>query len=153
MKILYEDMIEVRKIAVSPRPVWKCRTCPMYGENPSCPPYVPLWEETQKWISRFKNALVVKFSIDKNSFDEDKKSVLKYLLKKEKVFFGEGNPFAFSLFSGNCSLCDRCEFKGSGKCSDPTKVRPSIDAIGIEIGSVAKIDFAENVLYGLVLID
>jgi len=153
MKIVYERVVKAQEIVVSPRPIWKCRTCQMFGKGPSCPPDVPSWEEARKWINSFESALVAKFGIERDAFEEEKRSVLEYLLKKEKMFFSEGNPFALSLFSGNCNLCDECKVKNGGRCSYPTKVRPSVDAIGIEIGSIAKIDFNEDVLYGLILID
>ncbi len=35
----------------------------------------------------------------------------------------------------------------------PEKVRPSIDAIGIEISSLVEIDFSESVLYGMVMVE
>ena len=153
MKIVFEREIQARKIVVSPRPVWKCRTCPMYGKTPSCPPYAPSWKETRDWIRCFQTALIVKFDTDMSSFEGEKRKALTYLLKKEKEFFAEGDPFALALFPGNCNLCDECEFEKNGKCLHPAKVRPSMDAVGIEIGSFTEIDFTENVLYGLILID
>jgi len=153
MKIILEKEIEVQRIVVSPRPVWKCRACPMYGNTPSCPPHVPSWKETRDWIKCFQTALIVKFETDMSDFEGEKREALRYLLKKEKDFFAEGHPFAFALFPGNCNLCDECEFEKDGKCLHPAKVRPSVDAVGIEISSFMKIDFTENVLYGLILID
>jgi len=153
MKIIYEEKIEAARIVVSPRPVWKCRTCPNYGKTPSCPPHVPSWKETLDWIKCFKTALIVKIETDMNIFEEEKRIVLKYLYKKEKEYFAQGSAFALALFPGNCNLCDKCEFETGNKCLHPTKVRPSVDAVGIEISSFAKIDFSENVLYGLILID
>jgi len=57
MKIIFEKEIEAQKIVVSPRPVWKCRACPMYGKTLACPPHVPSWQETREWIAHFKTAL------------------------------------------------------------------------------------------------
>ncbi|OEU76508.1 MAG: metal-binding protein [Desulfuromonadales bacterium C00003093] len=153
MKVIYEKEIEAARIVVSPRPVWKCRTCPMYGKTPSCPPHAPPWKETLDWIRAFERAFIIKFEINMSNFEEEKRGVSTFLLKKEKEFFNEGFPFAFALFPGNCNICEECEFEKSGNCSDQTRPRPSIDAVGIEIGSFVKIDFNENVLYGLVMID
>jgi len=153
MKIILEKEIEAQRIVVSPRPVWKCRACPNYRKNPSCPPYVPLWKETRDWINCFQTALIVKFETDMSDFEGEKRETLRYLLKKEKDFFAEGCPFAFALFPGNCNLCDECEFEAGERCPHSTSVRPSVDAVGIEISSFMKIDFSENVLYGLILID
>lgn len=148
MKVIYEREIDARRIFVSPRPVWKCRTCPMYGKSPSCPPHAPSWEEAKKWVSHFTRALLIKFEVSYENFEREKREVLEYLLKRE----GE-SPYAFALFPGNCNLCDECEFMRSGECAMPTKVRPSINAIGIEISNFVEIDFRESVLYGLILIE
>jgi len=148
MRVIYEKEIDAGSIVISPRPVWKCRACPMYGKNPSCPPHAPSWMEAREWISHFSRALLIKFEIDYENFEREKREVIRYLLKKE-----ESGPYAMALFPGNCNLCDECEFTKSGKCVMPTKVRPSINAIGVEISKLVKIDFEESVLYGLVLID
>lgn len=153
MEIIFERQIPADKIVVSPRPVWKCRTCPNYQNSPSCPPYAPSWKDTRDWIRFFQTAIIVKFQIDMAGFETEKREVLGYLLKKEQIFFNEGHPFAFALFPGNCNLCEECEFKRGGTCKDPTKIRPSVDAVGIEIKSIVRIDFSESVLYGLILID
>lgn len=98
-------------------------------------------------------AVIVKIEIDMSNFEGEKREALTYLLKKEKDFFTEGCPFAFALFPGSCNLCEECGFATGEKCPHPTRVRPSVDAVGIEISSFRKIDFSENVLYGLILID
>jgi len=153
MKIIFEREIEAQKIIVSPRPVWKCRACPMYGKTPSCPPHVPSWKETLDWIKCFQTAIIVKFETGMNNFEREKRETLTCLLEKEKDFFAEGYPFTFALFPGNCNLCDTCGFEKGKGCLHPTRVRPSVDAIGIEVSSFIKIDFSENVLYGLILIN
>jgi len=153
MKIILEKEIEAARLVVSPKPVWKCRACPKYGKTPSCPPHVPSWKETRDWIKCFQTAMIVKIKTDMDNFEGEKRKALTYLLKKEKEFFAEGCPFAFALFPGNCNLCDECEFERDKKCLYPANVRPSVDAVGIEISSFMKIDFSENVLYGLILID
>jgi predicted metal-binding protein len=111
MKIILEKEIEAQRIVVSPRPVWKCRACPKYGKTPSCPPHVPSWKETRDWIKCFQTAIIVKFEIDMRNFEEEKREASIYLLKREKEFFSEGRPFAFSLFPGNCNLCAASELK------------------------------------------
>lgn len=153
MRVIYEKEISTENIIVSPRPIWKCRTCPVYGKSPSCPPYAPSWEEAKEWIRHFKKALLIKFEINYKNFEEEKRKVLLYLLKKEEKLFKAGNPYAFALFPGNCNLCEECEFERSKRCKMPTKVRPSLDAIGIELSKIVDLDFSESVLYGLILID
>ncbi|GAB6102107.1 DUF2284 domain-containing protein [Thermococcus atlanticus] len=153
MKVLWEREIKAEEIVVSPRPVWKCMACPMYGRRPSCPPHAPPWREAKDWVRHFKKALIIKFEVDMDSFEKDKREALLYLLKKEEEFFKKGKMYAFALFPGNCNLCDDCPFERGEPCRMPTRVRPSIDAIGIEIGRLVEIDFSESVLYGMIFID
>lgn len=153
MKILFEKEISTRDIIVSPKPVWKCRTCPAYGKALSCPPHVPSWHEARQWIECFRRALFIKFQISRNDYQADKREALHYLLGKEKEFFKSGSLYTCALFPGNCNLCDECTFATNGSCALPDRVRPSVDAVGIELTSLVAIDFNESVLYGLVLID
>ncbi|AAL81617.1 metal-binding protein [Pyrococcus furiosus DSM 3638] len=151
MKVLWIKEINAKDIKVSPRPVWKCRTCPMYGKRPSCPPHVPEWKEGKALVSSYEKALLVKFEIDTEHFENEKREVLRWLLNKEKELFREGYYYALALFPGNCNLCEECSFEKSRVCVAPHLVRPSIDAIGIELTSITDINFNERVLYGLIL--
>jgi len=153
MKVLWEKEIPAKNIIISPRPVWKCRSCPAYGKSPSCPPYAPSWKETKELVNHYKRALLMKFEINFEDFENEKRKALKYILKKEEELFKNGNFYATALFPGNCNLCEECEFEKSGKCRMPDKVRPSIDAVGIELSKIVDLNFSESVLYGLILID
>ncbi|NJE42325.1 DUF2284 domain-containing protein [Thermococcus sp. GR6] len=153
MRVLWEKELSIDGIVVSPRPVWKCRACPMYGKRPSCPPHVPDWREAKDWVSSFRQALIIKFEIDYNNFEAEKRKALLYLLKREEELFKEGKMYAMALFPGSCNLCDDCPFERGEPCRVPTKVRPSVDAIGIEISRLVEIDFSESVLYGMLLVE
>ncbi|MCD6276566.1 MAG: DUF2284 domain-containing protein [Thermoplasmata archaeon] len=152
MRVIYEKEISTKSIIVSPRPVWKCLTCEFYGKRPSCPPHAPHWKEAKDWVRSYKKALLIKFEVDMKNFDNEKRDVLLYLLHRERELFSE-YPYVFALFPGACNLCDECEFEKSGRCSLRDKVRPSIDAVGIEITSITEINYYENVLYGLIFLD
>ncbi|MCO6042220.1 DUF2284 domain-containing protein [Thermococcus alcaliphilus] len=153
MRVIWEKEIAAGEIIVSPRPVWKCRSCPVYGKSPSCPPYAPSWRETKELVKHYKRALLIKFEINFENFEEEKRKVLDYILKREEELFKSGKFYATALFPGNCNLCEECEFERSGECKMPSKVRPSIDAVGIELSKIVKLNFSESVLYGLILID
>jgi predicted metal-binding protein len=153
MRVIWEKEVAAEEIIVSPRPVWKCRSCPAYGKSPSCPPHAPSWREARELVQHYKRALLIKFSINSENFDEEKRKVLNYILKREEELFKGGNFYATALFPGNCNLCEECEFEKSGSCKMPSKVRPSIDAVGIELSKIVKLNFSESVLYGLILID
>ncbi len=153
MKVLFEKKIDTGKIIVSPRPIWKCRTCINYNKKPSCPPYTPDWKETRDWIECFRRALLVKFQVEMENFDNEKRDVLEYLLTKEREFFKKGHEYAHALFPGDCNLCDECPHDSNGNCNRPDKKRPSISSVGIELSSLVEINFSESVLYGLILIE
>ena len=153
MQVVWERELPAEEIVVSPRPVWKCRTCPMYGKRPSCPPHAPGWKDAMDWVRSFSRALLVKFEINMNDFEEEKRKVLLYLLGREEELFKEGESYAMALFPGSCNLCDDCPFERGEACRMPTKVRPSIDAIGIEVTSIVELNFSESVLYGMVLVE
>jgi len=153
MRVVWEREVPVEKVVVSPRPVWKCRGCPMYGKRPSCPPYAPDWREAREWIKHFKRALLIKFEIEIEHFEEEKREIILYLLQKEKELFKKGKLYALALFPGSCSLCEDCPFERGEPCRFPTKVRPSLDAIGIEIVSLVDLNFSENALYSMVFVE
>ena len=152
MRIIYEIEIATSKIKVSPRPVWKCTTCEFFGRRPSCPPYAPTWRDTKEWVKNYRKVLVIKFEIDTENFEQEKREVILYLLRRENELFRK-YPYAFALFPGACNLCDVCEFEKNGRCPLKSKVRPSIDAVGIELNSIVEINYKEDVLYGLIFLD
>ncbi len=151
MKVVWEKVINTIDLVVSPRPVWKCKMCSMYGKRLSCPPFVPSWSETKEWVRSYREALLYKFSIDMGRFEDEKRSVIKFLLERERLFFKD-YPFAYALFPGSCNLCSSCPVEEGRDCLKPQSVRPSVDALGIEIISVADIDFSESVLYALLFL-
>jgi len=85
-------------------------------------------------------------------FEDEKRSVIKFLLEKERLFFKD-YPFVHALFPGSCNLCLDCPFEAGRECLKPTLVRPSIDALGIEITSIVDMDFSESVLYALLFLE
>ncbi|OSS42129.1 hypothetical protein DESAMIL20_1682 [Desulfurella amilsii] len=153
MHIIFEKSINVSDIKVSPRSIIKCTNCPQYDKNPSCPPKAPDYNLAKEWLSSYTKALLVKCFIDNNFFETQKKEMLQMLLNKEKFFFSQNKLYAYALFPGNCNLCETCSYQDAKVCSRPTLVRYSLDAVGIEVRSIADIDFKESVLYGLVLIE
>ncbi|BAA30424.1 DUF2284 domain-containing protein [Pyrococcus horikoshii] len=153
MEVLEIREVQAKDVVISPRPVWKCRTCIMYGKRPNCPPYVPSWKEARELLKHYRKILLIKFKIDVENFEEEKRKVLRWLLNKEKELFKKGNYYSLALFPGSCNLCDTCTFETEGKCKMPEMVRPSINAIGIELSSLVEINFNEPVLYGIILVD
>ena len=152
MKIVYEKKIKSDDIVITPRPVWKCKTCSFYNKRPSCPPFTPSWRDAKEWVEHYFFALLIKFAVDMKNFEAEKREVINWLLRKESELF-EQYPFVFALFPGACNLCVDCDFEKTGVCTFPNKVRPSLDALGIEISKLVKLDYSEEVLYSVILLD
>jgi len=152
MRLLYEKEIDAAAIVVSPRPVWKCTACSEYGIRPTCPPQAPGWREAADWVKRYKRALLVKFSLEGGNFEDEKRQVLRWLLSREKELFRD-HLYVFALFPGSCNLCDDCACEKGLPCADRTRVRPSFDAIGIELDKLTTIDFTENVLHSMIFLE
>lgn len=152
MRLLYEREINAADIVVSPRPVWKCSACSEYGLRPTCPPQAPGWREAAEWTRRYSKALLVKFALEDGGFEEEKRQVLHWLLAREKELFRD-HLYVFALFPGSCNLCGECACVKSLPCTDRTRVRPSLDAIGIELDRLTRIDFTENVLHAMIFLE
>ncbi len=153
LKIIFEKDFNPAEIKISPRPVWKCRNCVEYNLNPSCPPYAPDWREAEKFIKSYKKARIYKFGVDIKYYKESKKKIERYLIEVEKQNFRKYN-YVYAIYPGSCNYCDKCTFDMAiGRCKNFQYVRPSINAIGIEISSIVDIDFNEQVLYGIILFE
>ncbi|MEM4524136.1 MAG: DUF2284 domain-containing protein, partial [Archaeoglobaceae archaeon] len=70
MRIVFQKEIDAKIIPVSPKPVWKCMSCPNYGKSPSCPPNAPDWRSFKELLEHYKKALLFKFAIE-GKFDEE----------------------------------------------------------------------------------
>ena len=125
----------------------------MYGKRPGCPPHAPDWREARDWVRSFRRALLVKFEINMDDFENEKRKAILWLLDRERELFRQGKLYAMALFPGSCNLCDDCPFERGEPCRMPEKVRPSLDAIGVELSSLVEIKFSESVLYGLIMVE
>ncbi|MBN2041803.1 MAG: DUF2284 domain-containing protein [Spirochaetes bacterium] len=151
MKIIEEKEISTGDIVISPRPVWKCTGCREYGIRPSCAPNVPDWQDAVEWAKNYKTALLIKFGLE-GSFHEDKRKILNWILDREKELF-KNHTYVFALFPGHCTLCEDCACEKGNPCTQRYRVRPSLDAIGIELSRLVNIDYTENVLYSIIFLD
>ncbi|WP_035588597.1 DUF2284 domain-containing protein [Hippea jasoniae] len=153
MKLIFEKTIVASNIVVSPRPVWKCFSCSNYSKRAGCPPFAPDYTQTKELLKHYHKAILFKFEIDMNDFENEKRKILFFLLKKEKEFFKHSYIYALALFPGSCNICSDCNFETNGICTKREFLRPSIDAIGIELSSITEINFKEPVLYGILLVE
>lgn len=137
-------VIDVAGIKTGSWTRWKCQFgCPNYGKRLTCPPHVPSYDETQQFLSEYKDAMLVQFTIKLTSDDianydekdrENSNKMHKIMLELEKEAF-LGNLYkAFSLKPGTCHLCKEC-----GKvCRHPREARPSMEAVGIDAFAIVR---------------
>jgi predicted metal-binding protein len=130
----------------------KCQYgCDGYGTSFKCPPNSPTPEQTKTILSDYKEALLVHVDelIDLNEI----------VITLEKEIFFDGYYKAFGMGAGPCNICKKC----SESCTHPEKVRPSMEACGIDVYTTVRAHgFPIEVLktkadkfnfYGVVLIE
>lgn len=120
-----------------------CRKCGNYGRRYGCPPfdYDPLSD-----IENYAKVRIIGIKIipaDRNLPLESANELMKpvttelnrYLLEQEQSL--DGMSFGFV---GSCPYCGEvpCARIEGGPCRHPDKVRPSLEAIGFDIGKTAK---------------
>jgi len=121
-----------RVLDIDVRTRWKCKFgCNYYGKRYSCPPNVP--ENYEEFIKSYSKAVAIIYRYE--DFTKSKIEMQKALVEIENAIAFE-YPFAFALFPGGCDLCEECGFEKNGKCVSPEKVRPSIAAMGIDVGDL-----------------
>jgi len=117
-----------------------CAACPNYGRRWGCPPFVP--GEFADPVSFEKVGIIlIKADLAAGTpADADtlqsiigpvKADSERLLLKTEKA--GDGLA---ALFTGKCSLCpgQRCARESGQACRHPESVRPSLEALGFDLG-------------------
>ena len=118
-KIISADSIEISH-AVR----WKCKFgCEKYGKRLTCPPNIPDVDETKKMIKEFNHALLLHGHDDPEMQD--------IVVKLEYEIFLDGYYKALVLSCGPCKKCDIDEC--SQPCPHPKKIRPSLEAWGIDV--------------------
>ncbi len=71
-----------------------------------------------------------------DAWDGDKRRILLAMLELEKSAFNRGYTLAFSLTAGSCTLCEKCNIKGT--CTHPTMARFSEHALGVNVKKTLK---------------
>jgi predicted metal-binding protein len=188
--------IDAASVIVSDWVRFKCSWgCKGYGKHLGCPPYAPTPEETRRVLREYDAALLLRFegvpdlkTIDPDSIPEDFHPMYRKLIlwisdtvhKVEKTAFYDGFYKAFGMGAYPCIYCDHCVAEESvgpvdrsmkRLCRHMDKVRPSMEAAGIDVFSTArnagwelstipckdleygKIVHANIVSFGLVLIE
>jgi predicted metal-binding protein len=132
----------------------KCQFgCGGYGRNLTCPPYSPTPEQTKRMLTDYKYGILI-------HGDENTPSIKGIVSALERDIFLDGYYKAFGIGAGPCYLCSKCTLKF---CRHPKKVRPSMEACGIDVFrtvqangfpiEVLKSESCKGNYYGVVLIE
>ncbi len=142
---------------------FKCRYgCKGYAKHLSCPPYAPTPNETRRLLSEYSHAMLLRFDgvpgrseARPEDVPEDFHPWYKDLIlwvnitvhRLEKTAFYDGYYKAFGFGAYPCIYCDRCvaeETEGTvdesfrRKCRNMDRVRPSMEAAGMDVFATAK---------------
>ncbi len=151
------------QVVVSEWVRFKCRYgCKGYAKHLSCPPYAPGPEDTRRMMSEYTAALLLLFEgvpgqldLRPEAIPEDFHPYYKELILwvndtvhfLEKSAFYDGFYKAFGMGAYPCIYCEHCvaeEHEGivdesiRRLCRHMDKVRPSMEAAGIDVFATAK---------------
>ncbi len=153
-------IVETSKVFTAPWVRIKCQFgCAGYGQRLCCPPRSPAPEQTRTILDSYTWAILLHRRWRKGyKTVEDFNDVLVDL---ERAIFLGGFHKAFSMGSGPCTRCAACNI--SGGCVHPEKMRPAMEACGIDVFatagehglpiSVVRDRTGERNIFGLVLVE
>ncbi len=147
-------VISARDVKVDERVILKCMIprCYSYGESPNCPPHTPSAETMRKAIARYEYAVFFKVDVKPvEDFAHPQQWHKGHIRHYTKVFeivgaveakaFNDGYYLAMGFAAGTCkaALCNGliCQFLDSGRCRQPLKARPSMEAVGMDVFDLA----------------
>ncbi|UCE15280.1 MAG: DUF2284 domain-containing protein [Candidatus Bathyarchaeota archaeon] len=147
-------IVSVQDLVFDPRTLLKCMYgCEDWGKRWSCPsaPKALMPWDAEKILRRYSRGIIVQ------AHDAERLQEIAYMIELEAFY--DGYPLAFAL--AECYLCETCTFPAP--CIFPTKARPSMQALGIDVfATVKKLGLPINTLrskdetpnyYGLVLLE
>jgi len=140
-------------VTIDERVRLKCTVprCMRAGETPNCPPHAPDLDLVRKALSRYHYAILFKCDVGPiedyvpgKGSGRDERRVLSFheqsgriASKLERQAYKDGYHLALAFGGGSCKdyLCKGmiCQFLDSGRCRFPTRARPAMEAVGIDV--------------------
>ncbi|MGZ4863924.1 MAG: DUF2284 domain-containing protein [Halobacteriota archaeon] len=160
-------VFDAKDVVVDERVRLKCcvPVCRNYSVSLMCPPTVMSLDEFRTVLSRFQKALLIQIGYDVPDLMLERihaatdlaalyndEAYLEgwnqtYLIAKntletiadrlEADAFKKGFKYATAFSAGKCTLCEACAGIGN-RCRNPYKARPSMEAMGIDVGETAR---------------
>ena len=146
-------------ISVDERVRLKCLVprCLRAGETPNCPPNAPDLDLVRRAIGRFSWAILLKTDVGPieeyapgaGKTKEEKRRTLSFhkasaevVCELESEAYKDGYHLAMGFGGGSCKdyLCQGilCQYLDSGRCRFPHRARPAMEAVGIDVVSLAR---------------
>lgn len=134
-------IVDSKNIMIDERVLFKCLVprCPDYGICPACPPNTPAFHEIKNLLNRYKLAVLLQIDakfIPNTDCYQGANLLQAIVLEGEKLAFLSGARFATGLIGGSCHMCLAC--RSGEKCPTPDKVRPSMEAMCIDVFATAQ---------------
>ena len=109
----------------------KCQFgCQQYGQSHCCPPRTPTPDEMRRILDSYTHAILLYWN-SKEEGVQHSEEFNKVVVDTELAPFLNGYYRAWSMGSGPCRLCEKCNIPG--QCVHGRKARPSMEACGIDV--------------------
>lgn len=146
------DFIEAGGVDV-PKFEALCRQCPNFGRAWSCPPHS--YDPMSIWNAHDRMRIMARiYERDEAASEVSLDEAGKFLAVQKQDFLGEllvlerETVGSFALAQGSCGLCRECA-RGSGEpCRHHEKMRPSVEAIGGDVGMMASKYLDTEIMWG-----
>ncbi len=131
-------IIDPRSVVTAEWVRMKCQYgCPGFGESLCCPPHTPTPDVTRKIIDSYSKAILLHQRLSRGKGRTEKSKIFRRaIVPLEIEIFLDGHYKAWSMGSGPCDLCKKCNLSGS--CRHGFKARPSMEACGIDVFKTAR---------------
>ncbi len=127
-------VIEPRSVVTADWVRMKCQFgCGGYGLRLCCPPHTPTPEVTRRVLDSYQKAILLHRRLKKGQMT---KELNQGVVRLEREVFLDGYYKAWSMGSGPCRLCEKCD--SSGFCQHGYEARPSMEACGIDVFKTAR---------------
>ncbi|MBN1254500.1 MAG: DUF2284 domain-containing protein [Deltaproteobacteria bacterium] len=131
----HAKIIKTSSIITAPWVRIKCQFgCFGYGRSHCCPPHTPTPKETQQVLDSYTHAILLHQHWQKGYKVVDEFNEL--VVNLEITLFLDGYYKAWSMGSGPCRKCKRCNIDGT--CMHTDRARPALEACGIDVFATAK---------------
>ncbi len=145
--------VVAKMIPIDERVSLKCRIpiCFGYGTSANCPPYTIKPSEFREIVEKYEHAVLFKIEVEPNIIARRRETILERADAYKKIFdlvnklesmaFYDGYYLALGLAAGSCksTFCynvDCATLKGE-RCRNELRVRPSMEAVGIDAYKLA----------------